>query len=138
MTGYHYTSWDAWKHIQKEGLAPYPLDNRPELEKYDVRDTLGIWLWKNKLKGNSHIGLILWEVQDKKSLQIVLLKVQYTDYLKTPRGQKITLRHHGSIGDWVFHEAEPARIVLDTIPPENIELVGMWNLRKLLALDKYV
>lgn len=135
--GYHYTSFDRWVKIEKKGLIPYAI-NKIELWPYlDGYPAKGVWVWKHRMKGESHVGSILWQVATKAATKIVLLEVNYNpeDILCGSDGVILTLYHKGSIENWHYHtkkESESSVIVTKPIPPENIKLLKVYDLVELL------
>lgn len=130
MIGYHYTTKTNWEKIKKEGLKRY-LINKRELTEFYPDGIKGIWCWKNKLTGDSHIGSILWQVANKKETTIVKLKIKYKnkDILNL---YTYNLYHSGMIGDWVYHNNESACILNKDVHLNDIELVKEYDLKKLL------
>jgi len=128
--GYHYTSWENWLKIQKEGLKPYYLKN---LQNYKIK---GIWIWPERLLGLSHVGSLLYHVSSKRTLKIVLLRVQYNphDYCYVDSESCIVeTKHNGQIGDWSYHTGEIGVIVASPISPEKITLERVYDLEELLV-----
>lgn len=130
--GYHYTSYSLWLKIKKEGLIPYSI-SKPELRPYFPEPVMGIWTWINNPEGESHTGAIVFQMGTKQDTRIVKLKYSYDDKdVLFFKEREIRLPHTGIIGSWNYHEEELAVIVLKPIQPENIELVGDYNLIELL------
>lgn len=129
MTGYHYTSWENWQKIKKQGLIPYKIKH--DFSEFFDHQVYGIWLWKKRLQKASHLGSILDRLTKLKSFKIVLLKTNYdkTDTLVTENGDYFELTHEGSVEDWVYHN-EKSTIITVRIPPENIELLGVYDFTK--------
>ena len=54
MFGYHFTSWEHWQKIKKEGLIPYELTNEQvynQIGPYiDFERPKLIWLWREEPK----------------------------------------------------------------------------------------
>lgn len=140
MIGYHYTSYSNWNYIKSEGLLPYDI-RKKEFRLY-IKDgkVNGIWIWRKKLEGIGHVGSILWQVASKEDPIVVLLKVVYSkDHRLKLRdiGEKkeklVELSHEGYFGKWEYHTGEEkAFIYTRIIPPEDIELVKIFNIMKLL------
>lgn len=130
--GYHYTSYSLWLKIKKEGLIPYSI-SRPELRPYFPEPVMGIWTWINNLEGESHVGTVIFQMTTQQDTRIVKLKYLYDDKDILSFGkEKINLPHTGVMGSWNYHDAKLAVIVLKSIQPENIELIGDYNLIELL------
>lgn len=138
MIGYHYTTWENWEKIREEGLIPYEI-RKPELLEYFPNYPIAIFVWEKKLKGQEHIGSVLYQATMKKCMRIVELEIRYTkeDMLthtdpvfKWKRNVK--LWHRGKIGQWKYHNKVPSILVGNTILPENIRLVGDYDLNMLI------
>lgn len=135
--GYHYTSIENWAKIRKEGLKPYVID-RVSLNAYMKNPPVkGIWTWKHKQEGLSHIGSILYQMGTKATMQVVLLMYEYdeNDILRSDlpeyKGMWIELPHDGHIGNLQYHtskEQETAIILTKAISPFNIDLLCKYNI----------
>lgn len=132
--GYHYTSYSSWLKIKKEGLKPYLIE-KPELKPYFNKPIKGIWTWLDNLKGESHIGSVVFQMATKGDMRIMKLKYPYSDkdVLKYD-GRKIILPHNGIIGNWKYHKGDKdkAVVVCKAIKAKDIEVVEDYNLMKLL------
>jgi hypothetical protein len=134
--GYHYTSYDCWTKIKREGLLPYSLC-KPEFRAVIGSErTIGIWIWQERFSGVSHTGSIIWQIGDKNTAKVVLLKVRYND-ADVLRGKmdgregKVQISHTGNINRFYHHTGiETAYIVTKGIPPECIKLIGKYDLAK--------
>lgn len=132
MIGYHYTSFENWQFIKKEGLIPYPCLNSTMVEQGIV--VMGIWLWVKKPVGLSHFGNVLYEASDKGVDRVVCLKVKYNPLNEAKHeGRKLVIRHLGTINKLVYHRDALSFINATKIPVENIELIGDYDLRKLIT-----
>ncbi len=133
MKGYHYTSFEAWERIKREGLIPQPL-HKPELSRYFRKIINGIWIWKKRMFGGAHIGSILFQVATKQTLKVVCLEVSYNpQYILKYKGKYIILYHNGLMGDWYYHSGKQTSIIItNPIPPSKIKLVKIYDLKKLL------
>jgi hypothetical protein len=61
--------------------------------------------------------------------KIVELKVSFPQSdICSVNGEMLILKHLGSIGNWVYHQSEPALIVTRPIPPERIKLCAKYKL----------
>ena len=54
----------------------------------------------------------------------------------SPKAWKVT--HTGQLGEWQFHHDTPCVVVTAAIPPEDIELVGDYDLHDKLVAQSYV
>lgn len=138
MIGYHYTTYSNWLKIQKEGMQPYEVYNQKVLDTLNTDKLKAIWVWADKLSGLSHKGQILYSAILKQNLKIALLKITYSlkeEHLG-PLGQPVRIKHTGLLnsrnGDWTYHQEEVAILLKNSIKPENIELVKLYDLDELL------
>lgn len=132
-TAYHYTTWSRWLSIQRDGLVPYAL-NKPELGK----NAMGIWMYPERPRGEEHIGSVLWQVCMKREMRVALLKCRYdpaTMIGESLRAWNIT--HCGTLGNWQFHYDTPCVVVVEAIRPEDIELVGDYDLADVTVAQGY-
>lgn len=135
MTGYHYTTLKNWKKIKKEGLlphefAPWILES---IGAYGGHLRQGVWLWKEKPKGESHIGNIIYQLAKGEDTSIVLLSVRYAQKdLYTVMGAIVNLIHRGVIGEWNYHTEDKAVIIPFGIPPNRVRLLKTYKVNSLL------
>lgn len=136
-TGYHYTSKKNWNSIRRHGLVPYQMDGHIK-SAVGMQDLAGVWLWINNPKGRSHFGNVLYHMAKKNVEEVVKLRVTYdfedtlTPHPETGK-KRLLLSHRGAVENYVYHENEAAAIVLRTIPPSDIKVVGEYNLRRLFT-----
>lgn len=133
MIGYHYTSFENWKKIRKEGMKPYLMDHK-SIPQQIPEGKYAIYVWKRRLRGLDAVGSILHQVGTKGTKRVVLLKLTYTrDDTKSMFGSSMDLYHTGSVGELKFHKYKTqARLLFHAIPAENIELVETYNIMDLL------
>ena len=130
MIGYHYTSENNWNVIQKEGLKPYRVESLVKVSgPFKVPDT-GIWLYAERQRGLSHLGCILWQAVTKKTENIVLLEVTHNknQVLNHSELGTVEIEHDLDWKGFMFHEKTPVHIVLDTVHPKNIKVVGRYDI----------
>lgn len=144
MRGYHYTSIVCALKIREQGIIPYIIRNEglAHLQKYGtLPDPLwGIWLWTENPVGISHIGNIIFQVSSKGCFTIVKLGVIYDegDILRARGDDHIDVTHSGVIINdnnhmtVNYHQEEPAVIITRPILPEDVEIIGVYDLEKLL------
>lgn len=139
MIGFHYTSFDNWLNIQKNGMKPYPIRNVDFTEFFGVKRKKGIWVWEEPQEGLAHFGSVIYQVSSKASLKIVRLALEYDfdrDVLKSPWSdeQSFLLSHTGNIGNLDYHDGtQKARLLVNPVPTEKIWLVDEYDLLELLA-----
>ncbi len=125
--GYHYTNWICWQQIQVQGLRLYPIRHPEVTEVMDLDSVMGIWSWQHPLKGDSHVGSIIYQMA-KGHLRVVQLKFTYPAKIELgPPGETILLHHTGTIGELNYHHGETAVILTKPLPPEDIVLIAEYN-----------
>ena len=125
MKGYHYTSWENWQQIKREGLKPYDLENtaaRNNVPENQVeKGTKAIWTWAERLQGHSEFGQIIWTIARRDTEKVVRLSY---DYDRSDIYNSETRTHDLSFStDYnrvSYHEGAPAHLVTCTIPPDRI------------------
>lgn len=132
--GWHYTSWNNWEKIKRQGLKRYYI-NKP-LYQSTMRDlghkdnVDGIWLWPHRLKGLAHTGSVYFQASTKDCPMVALLRVKYRPSDVLLGCDIVTIRHNGEMGKLVYHNRVPALILFQNIPASQIKLVGRYDLRK--------
>ena len=131
-TGFHYTSYENWLHIQSEGLVPYPI-RKKEFNEFFPDGLMGVWVWQRELIGDEHIGSVLWQLATKSSTRLVKLQVEYNLHaqVKTASGDTFTILHDGVFGDWKYHHGAEAIVIAETIPPEHIYRLATYDLTEM-------
>ena len=126
MIGYHYTSWENWQRIKREGLKPYDLENtaarNTKPENQVPRGTKAIWTWAERLKGRSEFGQVMWTTIVKDTDKVVRLSY---DYGQSDIFNGETRLHYLSLstdyGSNVYHKDAPAHLVTCHVPPDRIK-----------------
>ena len=92
----------------------------------------GIWVWKRKQDPLSHFGNLIRVASVHNTTDIVLISVEY-DYsdIFTIGKQRLSVSHAGNIDNLRYHEDEPAFILKNTIPIDQIMLQKHYDLVKL-------
>lgn len=135
MIGWHYTAYNNWLSIQKEGFVPYPI-SKPEINEYFPEGVKGIWVWTERPMGESELGSILFQTATKQSTHIVLLEFEYdSESILKWQGRRVLLKHDGTMGGWLYHEKQEALIITHPIPVDKIRLVKDVNLMDLVPPD---
>lgn len=127
MKGYHYTAY--WGKVRKQGLKLHTI-NKEELLPHFLKPVKGIWLWKDRLEGISHVGSILFQMFSKNEQKVALLEVGYelSDILLTEKGDRIILQHQGTMGNFQYHDyTQEAYILINKVPPSRIKCLGVYN-----------
>jgi hypothetical protein len=141
--GFHYTTATAWQAIQKEGITPYPLA-RGALERKQFLEMIGgdiegVYLWVQPFTGATHTASVIHASLGHRVWNITLLRVSYAirDIIPLPA----VPTHTGTFSSvdpgegepWIVHRDQPAVLLSRAVPPENIRLVGDYDLVALLA-----
>jgi hypothetical protein len=124
VIGYHYTSWENWERIQREGLIPYTLTTPPE-----VAGERAVWVFAEPFYGEADQWQATYTMTRHRTLKAVRLRVRY------PRKDELDyhIRHQGTVGGWAFHRDAPARLVGRRIPPCSITLDRVYELTQRMA-----
>lgn len=128
---YHYTAWSNWERIQRDGLVPYAL------EKQLGEGAKGIWMYPERLKGDEHVGSVLWQVCMKREMRIALLRCHYDPATLIGEPVAWNITHNGTLGNWKFHHDTPCVVVTKLIRPEDIELEGDYDLADATVAQGY-
>lgn len=125
MIGYHYTSWENWQQIKREGLKPYGL--KSTIARHTVPEgTKGIWTWAKPLEGSSEFGQVVWTIIRRDCKKVVRLSYEYDKADVYPYGQfkQWTWQHDLSCStpynETIYHKAAPAHVLVTPIPPDRI------------------
>jgi hypothetical protein len=133
--GYHFTSLTLWNLIQHQGLVPYEIHHQDIVRSFQFGNVPSIvWLWTKPPSGVSLLGSILWQLQSKCDTSIVLLECKYVwnGIIKDELGNRFMSRHDGKIGDWQYHRNEQAVLYGHCIPPKDIRLIRVFDLKKMV------
>ncbi len=141
MIGYHYTSRANYKRIKKHGIKKYNIDKN-ELDYYFPNGIIGVWIWKQELRGKSELGALLHHLATKQSTNLVKLKVYYheDDKLEWNANEIVEVLHSGNIGDWHYHtgkQDEKAVILTKNVHPENVVLLKEYDMVDLVCGGKH-
>lgn len=133
MTFYHYTSAENYESIKDTGLLPYHI-RKPKLLPYFPHGIRGIWLWLEELKGDEHIGSVLWQLMTKASTCIVKLKVECNEErLLRQNGLRVEILHDGRLGAWDYHRGVPAVVMPESILASSITLLNTYDLAAMIS-----
>jgi len=132
MKGYHYTTKENWKNIQRcGGLIPYEIkNNRGVIKEFTSSPLCGIWTWTSSPKGLSHAGNVMRVAATHDKVNVVKLEIQYHsfDVLTSNKGERIALMHIGEIENLIYHREEEAVIVTKKIPLSDIKVIGEYDI----------
>lgn len=121
------------KVLHKQRIATV----RPKaIEDWDGR---AVWIWVERLSHVVHMGSLIYQLAKRNEDRLVHLRVwyQFKDRLP-PRpelredGYRLGLLHNGKIDGYRYHVNTRSCLLVDTVPPQNIELVKEYNLVELL------
>lgn len=132
--GYHHTSWECWKQIQKAGaILPY-RHMRHEQELVDSGfkpPVLGVWIWTEPMDLASEYANVFWHVCTKRTKRVVILQVEWyeSERLLTGDGRNYVSLYHRITWDNVveFHENSIATILGSPIPLAGIKLLREYD-----------
>ena len=134
MIGYHYTTWENYQKIKRDGIKPTLLSEINQKEVGEVVKGSCIWVYVKEFTGLFLIGQIFYVSCKHNSTHIVCLKVSYPESdsatylfkLENPM-DKLCLKHKlGGIGLY-NHKDAVYDLITKIVPPENIECVNSWN-----------
>ena len=145
--GYHLTSQENWKRIQKEGILPYQIKKDVFLENGFPDYPQGIWTWVDDIQGMSLAGTIIFQCVSKGTMEVVKLRFKYdpgSDVLRAPDGRRLSLTHDGELSTELrgkietnnhltYHSDEEAVIITRPIKASDIDIVGVYDLPYLLS-----
>jgi len=139
-TDYHFTSWDAWRKIQRTGLRPQVmtevLAQNPSLAR-ELKDTPVVCFYPRRLRGLARWGQVIWTMTRRQTPHVVCLSFPYEkkDVFDPDRGDSsthTTISHDGRIGtnynSFVYHRHEPLHMLTVAVPPEVIRVEQEWKL----------
>lgn len=139
MICYHYTSLDNYQWIKRQGLVPY-LIHRPHdvaFRKLWPDGIVGIWLWDHELKGDEHLGSLLWQLSTKRTSKIVRIKIAIdVEECFHENERLVRLLHSGIFGDFTYHKDCTALIHANRIAPSKFMEVRKYDLEHLTSKGK--
>ena len=141
MIGWHYTSVERWKIIQREGLVPQPVRTPPEVVATYDGPLFGVWVWEREQTGRALWGETIWMMMRHATERVVALRIEYTEdeVARDATGRRVIMRHDGigNRGAGVehhppvrWHDGEPALLIGATIPPERVTLVSLFEIQR--------
>jgi len=147
--GWHYTPYDRWATIQKEGLIPQEGNTTKGLKKCRGLGEipLGFSLFPKRQEDLSHVGCILYQCEDKNVTKVALLRVAYRlgdsyshiYHQLSPLGYYVKLSHTGTLNykdkSIVYHESQELVYIIRAIPASYIFLEGIYDIEDCLSYD---
>lgn len=142
MIGYHYTTWEAYQKIRETGLQLSELEERHKLKLFMIVEYVKdgcIWVYPEYMQGRELIGMVFYAGIRHDSHRLVCLEVDYPEwhsvsclvrrkYEDDPDIDDANLNHDlfgaGSFG----HVLKRFDLITEPVSPEQIHLVGEWNL----------
>lgn len=136
MHGYHYTTKEAWKVIQREGMRPAPI-RQCEYDKFLNAVPLlppdAIWVWREPLSDEQAYITLIQLAEAHQSFDMVLLKVNYEKWASASHtckeipDDKIRLKCSFSVGR-LYTGSLLIDLIICDVPTTNIELIWQVNL----------
>lgn len=137
MTGYRYVSENDWLEIEKKKyLLPRPIQDWSVRQFFlEKKRFKGIWIWRHPLKGKAHVGAVIHQAIQKRSMKVYLLEVHYDEesLLKHGDYDNIVITHGGTLGKWKdWANGAQIAILIKPIRKDNIKLLHTYDLTKRL------
>lgn len=136
MHGYHYTTREAWKAIQREGMCLAPI-RQHEYDKFLEALTWlppdAIWVWREPLTDKHAFIMLILLSEMHQSFDMVLLKVNYEEWAsasyacKASPEDKVRLKYSLSVGR-LRTGSLPIDLIITDVPVASIELIWQVNL----------
>lgn len=130
--GYHTTAAHNVDSIMRDGLIPYALHKPDHPEQ-------GIWLWIDDGRDDmDRCGVIMQRVLDHQTLEVAKLDVWWPRCAEWGGcDSEYAVWHRGTFTGnkgvrWEYHDERPARIVVEPIPPTQIKVLAVYDLRAVL------
>lgn len=130
--GWHYTTWEEWQTIKRQGLIPYRIKNR-EVTRHFTEPVYAIWLWHYWQTDEQELGTLLNQLHNKQSTRLVKLLCSFDDKNDlTKAGRPLQVTHDGHLGDWRYHDSyDPSttsHLVTKPIEPSELVLTKTFDL----------
>ena len=144
MHGYHFTSLENWRAIQRDGKMTLDwIDIGSIREVAGVDD--GIWMYNEPLQDLELLGCLIWLMGYKKCSTICELRIGFlaTDMLQPDTGNptdELRLTYRGSIGcdnadRWDYVKNKHITILRNPMPVDQIKLNRAWSLNEIMDLN---
>ncbi len=131
MIGYHYTSFERYKSIVRDGLQPYPIDKNKQVDPY-TKDG-AIWVFKNQFHGVELLGQLVFHIVSKGTTLLVCLEVTYQEDVsleciyKRDTGDSLKMTH--DLPDVGIMSHTESRYDLILRPCRTFIMINFWDLR---------
>lgn len=132
-TGYHYTSWENWQKIRRQGLVPYKDGHWDYLKHAGCPEDKIIYTYDRKQHGLSLFGILMWHSHKKSTAKVVLLRIDYRQEEAMFDGGKYAGTGHHDLhsaknDDAFYHKGEPFTFLCKRIPAKRVELEKVYDL----------
>ena len=142
MIGFHYTTWEAYQLIQETGLHLSPLPKQHEEKCSAMLEFIEdgcVWVYPERMCGSQQVGQVFFVAIRHDCHHIVCLEVDYPEWHSATHlveqkyendGVHVT---HDLFGAGPFnHTRKRFDLITQPVPPEQIQMVGEWNLPELI------
>ena len=139
MIGYHFTTWEAWQDIQRNGIQLSHLSSNsyPDCEEVsDLLDDGCIWVYTDLLPSYKMAGMVVYVALKHETHKVILLEVEYPEKASATilgakqlqPGDRIRLTHTYNGAGPYGHSSQPFDLVLQPILPGKFDLLGEWDM----------
>jgi len=128
LLGYHYTTSENWKQIQKDGFLRTREIINPEILSH-FPQTKGIWVWDEDPKGITEKTILLNRATNHNSSDLVKLRIIFDDnscFLTPPHGGTLTLTCVEILNEDMSTGVK-ARIWTQDIPIEKVDCINEFK-----------
>ena len=147
MLGYHYTTYETYQKIKETGLQLSSLAKRHRDWDWEILGLVSegcIWVYPRCMVGRELIGQLFYVAVNHNSHHLVCLEVNYAEWESVSR--RLIRRYNSSTNDVRLkhdltgvklfgHTQKHFDLVIEPIAPEQIRLVGEWDLLDLIGID---
>lgn len=140
MIGYHYTTREAWEKIQLDGLEPKQIQEK-DLTSFrrslpDLPDVKVIWIWREELTDEHALIVLVTLAEAHQTFDMVLLKLEYEPEASASIVHALPNYDANLVVSFGIGRLDtgklPCDLILDNVPPENVEKI--WEINLLEAL----
>ena len=147
MIGYHYTTYEAYQKIKEDGLQLSLLAKRHRDWDWEILGLVSegcTWVYPVYMVGRELIGQLFYAAVNHGSHHLVCLEVNYAEWESVSRRlirrynsstDDVRLKHDLAGAGLFGHTQKRFDLVITSIPPGQIRLVGEWNLPDLISVD---
>lgn len=138
MIGYHYTTCESWKEIQRNGLKLTPLEKHHYKDLTHILDLVKdgcIWLYRKFQTNEQLCGLLIYFAAKHRATRMVCLEIEYSDMdaasylgvLNEGLGARCNLTHNLDGVGLFDHFNESVELLVNEVSINSIKLVGEWD-----------